>query len=133
MHCTSCEAGFVWVYEFVGPKRRYSHGLVLGVDDFAIKKGHTYHTGIHDLKGETLLDLLSGRKLEDLWAYAQWHPHFLQLEPKAVVMDLAKAYHTWISECFPKVIRIADRFHVHGYVIEALQEVRNAVQSTLSP
>jgi transposase len=40
-----------------------SSGLVLGVDDFAIRKGHTYNTGIHDLKGETLLDLLSGRKL----------------------------------------------------------------------
>jgi transposase len=46
---------------------------------------------------------------------------------------LAKAYHTWISECFPKAIRIADRFHVHGYVIVALQEVRKTIQSELSP
>ncbi|WP_240422229.1 transposase, partial [Paenibacillus periandrae] len=30
-------------------------------------------------------------------------------------------------------IRIADRFHVHGYVIEAVQEVRKSVQNTLSP
>jgi transposase len=36
------------------------------VDDFAIKKGHTYNTGIHNLKGETMPDLLPGRKLEDL-------------------------------------------------------------------
>nr|WP_234405652.1 transposase [Paenibacillus sp. IHBB 10380] len=34
-------------------------------------------------------------------------------------MDLAKSYHTWIKECFPQAIRIADRFHVHGYIIEA--------------
>ncbi|MDQ0171521.1 hypothetical protein J2T19_002983 [Paenibacillus tundrae] len=26
--------------------------LVLGIDDFAIKKGHTYNTGIHDLRGK---------------------------------------------------------------------------------
>jgi transposase len=89
-------------------------------------------TGIHDLKGETMLDLLSGRKLEDLRAYAQKHPNFLQLKPKAFVMDLAQAYHTWIRECFPQAILIADRFHVHGYIIEALQEVRKTVQSTLS-
>ncbi|WP_420832577.1 transposase, partial [Paenibacillus periandrae] len=189
MFCSNCEAGFVWMYAFVGPKRRYSHlfreravqqalgstaahsarmeqaptstiqqmhteaipleserlskqawtqakkfsGLVLGVDDFAIKKGHTYNTGIHDLKGETMLDLLPGRKLEDLRTYARQHPDFLQLAPKAVVMDLAQAYHTWISECFPTAIRIADRFHVHGYVIEAVQDVRKAVQSTLAP
>ncbi|MGG4398031.1 transposase [Paenibacillus thiaminolyticus] len=48
-------------------------------------------------------------------------------------MDLAKGYHTWISECFPNAIRIADRFHVHGYVIESVQEVRKTVQSTLAP
>ncbi|OAB41860.1 hypothetical protein PGLA_14785 [Paenibacillus glacialis] len=109
-----------------------SNGLVVGVDDFAIKKGHNYNTGIHDLRGETMLDLLPGRKLEDLWAYAQQHPEFQKLVPKAVVMDLAQAYHTWISECSPTAIRIADRFHVHRYVIEALQVVRKAVQSTLS-
>ena len=189
MHCSKCEAGFVWDYLCVGPKKRYSHlfreraaeqalgstaahsarmqqapattvqqmhnefvpqecerlteqawkqakesgGLVLGVDDFAIKKGHTYNTGIHDLKGEMMLDLLSGRKLEDLRAYAQQHPDFLLLKPKAVVMDLARAYHTWISECFPNAIRIADHFHVHGYVIEAVQDVRKTVQTTLAP
>ena len=187
--CSRCGISFVWAYEFVGPKQRYSHlfrlqtveqafgstaahsarmqetpastvqrmhqealptaskhleerawreakdnvGLVLGIDDFAIKKGHTYNTGIHNLRGETMLDLLAGRKLEDLRTYACKHPDFLKLKPKAVVMDLAKAYHTWISECFPGAIRIADRFHVHGYVIESLQTVRKSVQQTLAP
>lgn len=107
--------------------------LVLGVDDFAIRKGHTYNTGIHNLKGETMLDLLPGRTLNDLRAYANAHPNSLLLNPKAVVMDLAQAYHTWISECFPRAIRIADRFHVHGYVIDSVQEVRKTVQPTLSP
>lgn len=93
--------------------------LVLRVDDFATRKGHIYNTGIHDLKGETMLNLLPGRKLEDL--RTQQHPNFQGLKPKAVVMDLARAYHAWISECFPTTIRIADRFHVHGYIIEAMQ------------
>lgn len=35
-----------------------SVGLVFGIDDFAIRKGHTYNTGIHDLRGETMLDLI---------------------------------------------------------------------------
>ncbi|HBS46963.1 MAG TPA: hypothetical protein DEA91_25360 [Paenibacillus sp.] len=48
-------------------------------------------------------------------------------------MYLAQMYHTWISECFPDAIRIADRFHVHGYVIESVQAVRKSVQLTLSP
>lgn len=102
-------------------------GWVHGVDDFAIKKGHTYNTGMHNLRGETILALLPCRKLEDLRAYADSHPDFRLLRPKAVVMDLARAYHAWISECFPAAIRIADRFHVNGYVIESVQEVRKTV------
>jgi transposase len=121
------------IYERVWEEAKETTELVLGIDDFAIKKGHTYNTGIHNLKGETMLDLLPGRKLEELRTYSQGHPGFLLLNPKAVVMDLAQAYHTWISECFPKAIRIADRFHVHGYVIESVQEVRKTVQNTLPP
>jgi len=187
--CSHCRIGFVWIYDFVGPKQRYSRlfrsqaveqalgstaahsakilgapastvqqmhqeavpavserlykqawneakattGLVLGIDDFAIKKGHTYNTGIHHLRGESMLDLFAGRKRDDLRAYARQHPDFLALKPKAVVMDLAQAYHTWISECFPQAIRIADRFHVHGHVIESVQSVRKTLQHTLAP
>lgn len=110
-----------------------ANDLVLGIDDFAIKKGHTYNTGIHNLKGETMLDFLPRRKLDDLRAYASEHLSFRMLKPKAVVMDLAQAYHTWIGERFPSAIPIADRFHVHGYVIDSVQEVRKTVQQTLSP
>ncbi|WP_028562038.1 transposase, partial [Paenibacillus pinihumi] len=81
----------------------------------------------------TMLDVLPGRRLEDLRAYAKAHPDFLSLHPEAVVMDLAPAYHTWIRECYPNAIRIADRFHVHGYVIECVQRIRKAVQQTLAP
>jgi hypothetical protein len=56
--------------------------LVLGIDDFAIKKALTYNTGIHKLKGETILDLLPGRKVDDLRAYASRHPTFRMLSPK---------------------------------------------------
>src|SRR5699024_7219410 len=51
----------------------------------------------------------------------------------AVVMDLAKAYHTFCKDWFPGAIRIADRFHVNRYVTEALQDVRRLVQKDLSP
>nr|WP_252508886.1 transposase [Paenibacillus peoriae] len=105
----------------------------MGVDDFAIKKGHIYNTNIHNLRGEAMLDLLPSRKLEDPLLYAKEHPGFLLLDTEAVVMDLAQVYHTWIRKCFPNAVRIADRFHVHSYVIENVQEVRKAVQNSLSP
>nr|WP_251037960.1 transposase [Paenibacillus albidus] len=133
MHNEAVPLEYERIEKQVWTEAKKMSNLILGVDDFAIRKGHTYNTGIHNLKGETMLDLLPGRKLNDLRAYANTHPEFLLLHPKAVVMDLAQAYHTWISECFPHAIRIADRFHVHGYVIDSVQEVRKTVQHTLSP
>ncbi|WP_146551104.1 ISL3 family transposase [Rummeliibacillus sp. SL167] len=106
--------------------------LVLGIDDFAIRKGHTYNTGLHDLKGGRFLDVISGRKGDELRDYAEKHPLFKQLNPVAVVIDLAKMYHTFCAEWFPNAIRIADRFHVNRYVTEALQDVRRSVQTNLS-
>ncbi|WP_397376561.1 transposase [Paenibacillus sp. MER 180] len=38
-----------------------------------------------------------------------------------------------MSECYPNAIRIADRFHVHGMLIECVWEVRKTIQNTLSP
>ncbi|MCM3342047.1 transposase [Paenibacillus sp. MER TA 81-3] len=107
--------------------------LVLGIDDFAIRKGHTYNTGIHNLRGETLLDILPGRKLDELRIYAKQSPAFLALRPVAVVMDLAPYYHTWIRECFPEAIRVADRFHVQRYVVKAVQSIRKSITPTLAP
>jgi transposase len=107
-------------------------GLVLGIDDFAIRKGHRYNTGIHDLRGGRLLDIIPGRTLEDLRSYFKEHEELAQLKPTAVVMDLARNYHHFVKEMYPCAIRIADRFHVNRYVTEALQTIRKQVQSTLS-
>ncbi|HJV15873.1 MAG TPA: ISL3 family transposase [Bacillales bacterium] len=109
-----------------------SSQLVLGIDDFAIRKGHTYNTGLHDLRGGSFLDVIPGRTLEELHSYYQKNPLWVDLKPTAVVMDLAKGYHTFIKEIYPNAIRIADRFHVNRYVTEALQLIRKQVQKDLS-
>lgn len=188
LSCCDCHASFVWQYECVAPKKRYtkafeaslpkhvvgstvkhaskvtetpastvervfktwmekeshriqteciekaqaSNQLILGIDDFAIRKGHTYNTGLHDLRGEALLDVISGRTLEELRSHYRVHPELAALQPTAVVMDLAKGYHNFIKEAYPAAIRIADRFHVNRYVTEALQLVRKQVQKILS-
>lgn len=54
------------------------------------------------------------------------------LKPITIVMDLAKAYHTFAKKRFPVAIRIADRYHVNRYVTEALQAVRKSVQKRLN-
>jgi transposase len=187
LSCTSCGAHFVWSYNCVAPKKRYTKAfenslpkqvvgatvihaarvtntpattiarvvhtwktheaariqetcqsqalthdkLVLGIDDFAIRKGHTYNTGLHDLRNGTFLDIIPGRTIEELQDYFNTQPTLLLLNPVAIVMDLAKAYHTFAKTMYPSAIRIADRYHVNRYVAEALQTVRKSVQKEL--
>lgn len=187
--CKDCHAHFVWHYDCVAPKKRYtkafeatlpkqaigatiahaarlsetppttvhrvvrqwmavesvrvqrrceqqakvSTGLVLGIDDFAIRKGHRYNTGLHDLRGGTFLDVIPGRTITELQDYYQAQPIWQTLKPVAVVMDLAQGYHTFVKEMYPNAIRIADRFHVNRYVTDALQNTRKLVQKSLSP
>jgi len=189
LSCTSCFANFVWSYDCVAPKKRYTKAfeaslpkqvvgatvthaarvtntpattiarvvrswktkeaariqmscqlqavlhtkLVLAMDDFAIRKGHTYNTGLHDLRNGTLLDIIPGRTIEELQKYFSTQPTLTTLNPVAIVMDLAQAYHTFAKQMYPSAIRIADRYHVNRYVTEALQKVRKSVQKDLPP
>ena len=107
--------------------------LILGIDDFAIRKGHNYNTGIHDLRGESLLGVANGRTLAELDEYMENNPQLAALQPFAVVMDLARSYHTFTAKYFPNAIRVADRFHVNGYIMDALNEVRRRVSKNLPP
>uniref|UniRef100_UPI00406BFDA5 transposase n=1 Tax=Paenibacillus sp. FSL H7-0350 TaxID=2975345 RepID=UPI00406BFDA5 len=65
--------------------------------------------------------------------FAEQHPEFSNLNPKAVVMDLALTYHPSICECVARALRIADRFHAHDYVIKSVQAIRKSIRSPLSP
>ncbi len=75
--------------------------LVLGIYDFAVRKGHTYNTGVHDLKGGNMLDIIPGRKQEDLQAFQQTSSYVHLLNPVAVLMDLSYTYDKFVKETFP--------------------------------
>lgn len=70
-------------------------------------------------------------KIEELLGYFNTQPTLRVLNPVAIVMDLAKAYHTFAKTMSPSAIRIADRYHVNRYVTEALQTVPKSVQKEL--
>ena len=107
--------------------------LILGIDDFAIRKGHTYNTGFHDLRNGNLLTLVMGRTYQTLIQNQGLMNQLKELKPYAVVMDLARSYHKFVAEAFPDAIRIADRFHVNRYLTDALQAVRRRISLSLTP
>lgn len=108
-----------------------SQKLIIGLDDFAIRKGHNYNTGFHDLRGESLIGIAEGRTLPELRVYMENNLQLAALKPFAVVMDLARGYHTFVATYFPEAIRVADRFHVNGYIMDALNEIRRRVGKNL--
>lgn len=97
-------------------------GSVIGVDDFAFKKRHTYGTIIVDEATHMPVAILEGR---DGSSFKEWLSHNKQV--KTVTRDRASAYASAIQEILPDALQIADRFHLHQNLLEAIRNTVNAV------
>ena len=58
-------------------------------------------------------------------AFKEWLSHNKQV--KAVTRDRASAYASAIQEILPDALQIADRFHLHQNLLEAIRNTVNAV------
>jgi len=91
---------------------------MIGVDDWAYKKGSTYGTIIVDGRTHKPIDLLDGRDGKTL---KEWLKKNQQV--KIVTRDRASAYASAISEVLPDAMQIADRFHLHQNLLVAIKNV----------
>jgi len=98
-------------------EQRAPSGDTIGVDDFAYRKGQTYCTVICDGNTHQPIDLLDGRDSEALQA---WLARNKQI--KKVTRDRAGSYAKAISEALPDAMHIADRFHLHQNLLNAVKE-----------
>ncbi len=90
---------------------------MIGIDDVAIRKGHSYGTVIYNLKTGEPLCLLSGRTEEDVIEWLKAHQNI-----KVVARDRASAYASAISKVLPNAIQIADRFHLFQNLTDVLEK-----------
>jgi transposase len=93
---------------------------VLGVDDWAWKKGHRYGTILCDLEAGRVVDLLPDREVGTVATWLQEHPG-----TEIVSRDRASAYAKATRRACPEAIQIADRWHLLRNLSEAL---RNALE-----
>lgn len=97
-------------------------GQTIGVDDFAFKKRQTYGTIIVDEATHKTLAVLEGRDADTLKEWLKQNKHVT-----AITRDRASAYAKAVEEVLPDCMQIADRFHLHQNLLEAVKNTVNSV------
>jgi len=93
---------------------------VLGVDDWAIRKGQNYGTILVDLEKRKPIDLLIGRESDALQEWLEHHPGV-----EIISRDRASAYSEGASKGAPDAIQVADRWHLLKNMTDALKRMMN--------
>src|SRR5438876_4318366 len=99
---------------------------ILGVDDWAWKKGQTYGTILVDLEKRCPIELLPDRQEETLTAWLLTHP-----EIDVISRDRGGEYAAAAKKGAPQAQQMADKFHILKNLRDGLKELMARKQKVL--
>jgi transposase len=103
------------------PTPAYPSPHVVGIDDWAWRKGHRYGTIVVDLERGCPIDVLEDRLADTVADWFKAHP-----EVTVVARDRSESYESGIRHGAPEAVQVADRFHLMQNVAAALEQVFSA-------
>ena len=105
----------------------------LGIDEKSIHRGHSYMTVLTDTDNQRVVDMVESRTLDAAKnllgtsiSEAQ-NPHV-----RSVSMDMWAAFQTAVEAVLPHADHVHDRFHIAGYLADAVDKTRRSEHSRLS-
>ena len=92
--------------------------VVIGIDDWAIKRGHRYGTIIVDLQRRRPIEVLGGRESTIVADWLGRHPSV-----EIIARDRADAYSDAVQSAIPHAQQIADRWHLLTNLRETVERL----------
>ena len=102
-------------------------GPNLAIDETSVSKGELYTVVTNrDRHGRerSLVAIVAGTKAETVIEALEHIPEELLESVEEVTLDLSDSMRKIVRRCFPKAVRVIDRFHVQKLACDAVQEIR---------
>jgi transposase len=90
---------------------------IIGLDDWAYKRGIRYGSIVCDLERHKVIDLLPHRSADSVAAWLQAHPAI-----EVAARDRSGLYADGIARGAPQAIQVADRWHLIDNLVESLEK-----------
>ena len=104
-----------------------SQARIVGVDDWAFRKGVSYGTILLDLEKHRPIDLLPDRSAASLSAWLSDHPGI-----EIITRDRSTEYAKGASEGAPNAVQVADRWHLLSNLRQCLERMLSRIHARLN-